>query len=121
MQGYPDDLTTTDFNEGDGSGNTQTLTFNGNSGASDPLWLYFPIGDITINGGGGAGDQLEGVIWTNTLTGNGNVEIVTPGSGVLAIFEDLGLVDPDGEGEDTPLIWDYVARAVRQFRLLPGT
>ena len=112
----------TTLDESAGSSNKQTVTLNGNSAAAvDPIFWYFPIGDITINGGGGAGTQLEGVIWTNELTGNGNVEIIVPGSGVIALLTDYGLIDPDDSGADTPPVWDFVARAVRQFRLLPGT
>jgi hypothetical protein len=39
----------------------------------------------------------------------------------LAILSQYGIVDSSGKGNDKPLIWDYFTRAVRQFRLLPGS
>ncbi len=101
---------------------TQTISLNGNSGtAADPYFLYFPIGSITFNGGGGTGDQFNGVLWANAIQGNGNVQINVPGSGVNAILSQYGVVDSSGTGKDEPLLWDYVTRAVRSFRLLPGS
>jgi hypothetical protein len=109
--------------EGDTSStNSQSYTFNGNSGTSgDPVFFYFPIGDVTINGGGISAPQFEGVLWTNSLTGNGGVEVVVPGSGVNSLFASYGVIDGSNTGNDEPLIWDFVARAVRSFRLLQGT
>ncbi|MEA5399213.1 hypothetical protein VB734_04065 [Synechococcus sp. BA-124 BA4] len=108
---------------GDASTNDkQALTLNGNSGtAADPYFLYFPIGDITLNGGGGAGEQFNGVLWGNQIQGNGGVQITVPGSGVEAILTQYGVIDGSGTGKDQPLIWDYITRAVRSFRLLPGS
>ncbi|MCP9856808.1 hypothetical protein [Synechococcus sp. Cruz-7E5] len=100
----------------------QSLTLNGNSGtAADPYFLYFPLGNFTFNGGGGTGDQFNGVLWANVIQGNGNVQINVPGSGVNAILSQYGVVDSSGTGVDEPLLWDYVTRAVRSFRLLPGS
>jgi hypothetical protein len=83
--------------------------------------MYFPVGNILFNGGGGAGDQFNGVLWVSQANGKGNVQINVPGSGVSAILSQYGIIDSSGKGKDKPLIWDYVTRAVRQFRLLPGS
>jgi hypothetical protein len=101
---------------------SQALTLNGNSGtAADPYFLHFPIGKFTFNGGGGTGDQFNGVLWANEVQGNGGVQINVPGSGVSSILSQYGVLDGSGTGKDKPLIWDYVTRAVRSFRLLPGS
>lgn len=101
---------------------SQSLTLNGNSGtAADPYFLHFPLGNFTFNGGGKDADQFNGVLWANQVQGNGNVEINIPGSGVSAILSQYGVLDGSGTGKDKPLIWDYVTRAVRSFRLLPGS
>lgn len=103
--------------------NTQNITLNGNSTTAiqDPYFLYAPIASITINGGGGTPDQFSGILWGNKVTGNGNVEINVPGSGVTSILSQYGMIDKTNTGNDKPIIWDYVTRAVRQFRLLPGS
>jgi hypothetical protein len=102
--------------------NSQSYTFNGNSGTSgDPVFFYFPIGDVTINGGGISDPQFEGVLWVNSLTGNDNVAIRVPGSGVNSLFISYGVIDGSNTGNDQPILWDFVARAVRSFRLLEGT
>lgn len=101
---------------------SQSLTLNGNSGtAADPYFLHFPVGKFTFNGGGGTGDQFNGVLWANEVQGNGGVQINVPGSGVSSILSQYGVLDGSGTGKDKPLIWDYVTRAVRSFRLLPGS
>lgn len=103
--------------------NNQTLRLVGNTSlaSSDPYFLYFPTGSVEFKGGGGVGDQFNGVLWVSTVTGTGNVQINVPGSGVSAILSQYGIIDKSGTGADKPLIWDYVTRAVRQFRLLPGS
>lgn len=104
------------------STNNQTYSFNGNSGTSgDPVFFYFPIGDVTINGNGITDPQFEGVVWTNSLTGNGGVKLVVPGSGVNSLFASYGVIDSSNSGNDKPILWDFVARAVRSYRLLQGT
>lgn len=101
---------------------SQSLTLSGNSGtAADPYFLHFPLGEFTFNGGGGTGDQFNGVLWANEIQGNGGVQINVPGSGVSSILSQYGVIDGSGTGKDKPLIWDYVTRAVRSFRLLPGS
>ncbi len=120
--GCPEDITNGGCVGDASSTNTQTLILNGNSGtAFDPYFLYFPIGNLTLNGGGKAGDQFEGVLWVNSVRGNGGVEINVPGSGVEAILEETGVIDDEGTGNDRPLVWDFVTRAVRGFTLLPGS
>ena len=88
-----------------------------------PYFLYFPLGYIDINGGGSAGDQLRGMIWANSLTGSGNVEISVPGSGIgdiLDLYSENLNPGVGGTGVKSPLFFEFIARAVRGFRLLPG-
>jgi hypothetical protein len=61
------------------------------------------------------------VLWVNLLTGNDNVAIRVPGSGVNSLFVSYGVIDGSNTGNDQPILWDFVARAVRSFRLLQGT
>ncbi len=102
--------------------NNQTLNLQGNStAAAQPFFLYAPLGEITLNGGGGVATQWRGAMWVNNFTGNGNVEVQVPGAGVGELFNLFSSTGGGGgSGGGIPFIYEYVARAVRGLQLLPG-
>lgn len=99
----------------------QTIQLRGNSSVAgeEPFFIYAPVASTTISGGGGASDQFSGVIWTNQFTGNGNVEVLVPGSGVGDLLDTFA--NNGGGGGGSPFVFEYIARAIRQFRILPGS
>ncbi len=104
----------------DGAVDQQCITLNGNAvAANDPYFVYAPTGAVRINGGSDL--TFNGVLWTNNIRANGGVNIIVPGSGLISVLEFYGIIDPTGSGKDKPIVWDYIARAVRRFTLLPGT
>jgi hypothetical protein len=112
--------------QGTGPGPTipQTITLNGNSGANgEPFFLYAPVAQVTVNGGGGSGSQFNGMIWTNRFVGNGGVEIRIPGSGVGDILDEFTVSPPPpggGDPQGRPFIFEFIARATRGFQIRPG-
>jgi hypothetical protein len=106
----------------------QEVIYRGNSTASaEPFFAYFPKGTWTINGSGGNPSDLRAMLWVNVLDGKGNTQVGVPGSGIGDVFNFLaGGGTNSGQGgnpsttQGKALLNDYVARAVRQFRLLPG-
>ena len=101
----------------------QRINVDSNSimGAQNPLFLYFPRGAIGAGGGGGAGSQFNGVFWFDSLQANGNVEF-TISSNLASLLRDLnmaedGFATPGAPAGNPPMVWEYVVRAVRGFRL----
>ena len=106
----------------------QDIIFRGNSTASsEPFFGYFPKGTWTLDGSGKSPSDLRAMLWVNILDGKGNSQIEVPGSGIGDVFNFLaGGGTNSGQGgnpsttQGKSLLNDFVARAVRQFRLLPG-
>ncbi len=106
----------------------QDIIFRGNStGAIEPFFAYFPKGTWTLDGSGSTPLDLRAMLWVNVIDGKGNTQIEVPGSGIGDVINFLagGGTNSGQGGNPTPnpgktLLNDFVARAVRQFRLLPG-
>jgi len=87
---------------------------------------YFPDGNIELQGNA----DVEGVIWTNNLASTGSGDFIVPASGVMEVFELLG-INPGTSNNCSASIygacpqtwqpkWDFVARSVRRFSFKYG-
>ena len=110
-------------NIGDSGCSVQSVTLKGNASGLD-IFSFFPVGDFTLSGN----PQYKGILWSNTITSNGNVTWTVPGSGVIDAFLLVRLLNegPDSitingklSGMITPF-FDVIARATSSFSWLGG-
>lgn len=88
----------------------QFLDLGNGNGASQSMFLYFPLGSIEM---GGTPD-FKGVIWTNDFRANGNITVTISPSDLESV---CGLMKFCG-GDDSlyeSFAIDYVTRAVRRL------
>jgi Tfp pilus assembly protein PilV len=93
---------------------SQSLELKGTSDVLN-MFMYVPNGTVNLAGT----TTFQGVLWTNTIQSNGNVNWVIPGSGLRDVMELMGLLAAQGQSPTSnPLLFDYVARATSSFRWL---
>jgi hypothetical protein len=94
----------------------QTVSLGGTPslGSGGGVFIWFPNGNIELVGT----SAFTGVAWGNTVSANGTVDFVVPGSGLGNVLSYSGFVDPPtgtGVGGTFPII-DFIARATSNFK-----
>ncbi len=100
----------------------QSLDMQGTA-SSINMSIYMPLAQVAL-----AGDsKYEGVLWTNTVSIQGNAYPIVPASGVAEVFILLGIL-PDEDGtfansitgraETDFLPFDMIARSSNRFRFI---
>ncbi len=87
----------------------QFLDLGNGNGASQSMFLYFPLGNIEM---GGTPD-FKGVIWTNDFRANGNITVTISPSDVESVCSLMKFCSSDDSFYESFAI-DYVTRAVKR-------
>lgn len=88
----------------------QFLDLGNGNGASQSMFLYFPLGNIEM---GGTPD-FKGVIWTNDFRANGNITVTISPSDVESVCSLMKFCGSDDSFYESFVI-DYVTRAVKRL------
>lgn len=104
---------------------SQYIALKGNASTLG-YFSYFPAGNIELQGTA----DVEGVIWTNNVASTGSGDFVVPASGVMEVFELLGINPGTSNNCATSIYgncaqtwqpkWDFMARSVRRFSFKSG-
>ena len=91
---------------------TQTFSWKGTPDVIN-AFVYIPNGIANLSGN----SSFKGVLWTNAIVSNGNVNWTVPGAGLRDVMEYMGLLSGRSMTPTAnPLLFDYVARATSSFR-----
>lgn len=91
---------------------SQTFSWKGTPDVIN-AFVYIPNGIANLSGN----SSFKGVLWTNAIVSNGNVNWTVPGAGLRDVMEYMGLLSGKSMTPTTnPLLFDYVARATSSFR-----
>ncbi|MBW4530291.1 MAG: hypothetical protein KME02_06320 [Aphanothece saxicola GSE-SYN-MK-01-06B] len=88
----------------------QYLDLGNGNGASQSMFLYFPLGNIEM---GGTPD-FKGVIWTNDFRANGNITVTISPSDLESVCGLMKFCGTDDSLYESFAI-DYVTRAVKRL------
>ncbi|MCT0207759.1 hypothetical protein [Synechococcus sp. CS-1332] len=87
----------------------QFLDLGNGNGASQSMFLYFPLGNVEM---GGTPD-FKGVIWTNDFRANGNITVTISPSDLESVCGLMKFCGSDDSMYETFAI-DYITRAVKR-------
>lgn len=88
----------------------QFLDLGNGTGASQSMFLHFPLGNIEM---GGTPD-FKGVIWTNDFRANGNISVTISPSDVESVCNMMRFCSSDDSFYESFAI-DYVTRAIKRL------
>jgi hypothetical protein len=91
---------------------SQTYSWKGTPDVIN-AFVYIPNGVAVLSGN----SSFKGVLWTNAIVSNGNVNWTVPGAGLRDVMDYMGLLSGKSMTPTAnPLLFDYVARATSAFR-----
>ena len=95
---------------GEPSCGAQFLDLGNGNGASQSMFLYFPLGTIEM---GGTPD-FKGVIWTNDFRANGNISVTISPTDLESVCGLMKFCGSDDSLYESFAI-DYITRAVKRY------